>query len=783
MKQSHASYRPDGQSPEPLEYTAPVFGAPSRPSPQPRNYNNYYNYNGASGSLRSTRSGGAYARNEVSATRALSGARRGHAFTAEPQPFNADYGVSPPPQRAHLQPYVPDSSERRTPDVYSHTDYSYRRTQAPSVPAGPVVTTFPEAEYGPRTSSARVYRPSDYEDGGAGPSNNVRYGRRDSEASSQNGADVLARMSPRPALGNARLIAGRAKAARDSIGTALSPGPRQVPSHRVEFGFTSPAMASLAQSPEHDEIADIIADMTKSRISPVNVPEVEQPKAHVLLQLHDDVKRVELAEDPSHTLLVNLFIEKYEGRLAEDPEALPEIYIKDAKSGVFYELEDMHDVVDGAVLCWRTRPMSEPKDEKPAEAEQRTDNSVAELVKTVAQLAETVAALPTQITGELNGAMKQLQDHTGASLESISAQVQRSLVTQLQPQTSPMDVVKNSAPLVTRSSSMSVTSSENAEKLRQQLSKAEMDLSVERQTHKDIVLALAAEKEALTAELDKLRTDVSTHPNILRVRIEEGKAMLKNEYRAQNTMFEDVHGLVQEMRKDVAQRGSIPSAQMMKKASTELKAIMDGTQKLIKFINETRSDWKRTWEEELQNILKEQSFVKDVEQMLGELLDDTKHLDDVRDKLDKIIELKLNERAKDGYVPAAATKFIDVVPADDAHSAKNDYLKQISCVDVDHTRRLDALKAAERLREQELATKVNEFDDELSDFVGQHKLRKTGGTEELERRRTEKNAEVMKNMLKSVEEAEQARRAKISERKKAKKQPKERPPPSSSKDE
>ncbi|KAJ2836475.1 Bud site selection protein 6 [Coemansia erecta] len=773
MKQSHASYQPDGRSPEPLEYTAQVFGAPSRPSPQPRNYNNY-NY-APSGSLRSTRSGGAYAR-QVSGNQVPGGARRGHAFTAEPA-FNADYGVSPPPPRAHLQPYVPDSSERRTPDVYSHTDYNYRRTQAPSVPAGPVVTTFPEAEYGPRTSSARVYRPSDYEDGGAGPSNNVRYGRRDSEASSQNGAD--ARMSPRPALGNARLIGRRA--ARDSIGSALSPGPRPVPSHRVEFGYTSPAMATLAQSPEHDEIADIIADMTKSRISPVNTTEVERPKAHVLLQLHDDVKRVELAEEPSHTLLVNLFIEKYKGRLAEDPEALPEIYIKDVKSGMFYELEDMHDVVDGSVLSWRTRPLSEPK-AKPAEDTQSPDHSVAELVKTVAQLAETVAALPTQITGELNTTMKQLQDHTSASLESVSAQVQRSLDTRLQPHTSPMDVDKNSTPLVTRSSSMSVTSNENAEKLRHQLSKAEMDLSVERQKHKDTVTSLQAEKDALTRELDKLRTDVATHPNIHRVRIEEGKAMLKNEYRAQNTLFEDVHGLVQEMRKDVAQRGSIPSAQMMKKASTDLQAITTGTQKLLKFINETRSDWKRTWEEELQNILKEQSFVKDVEQMLGELLDDTKHLDDVRAKLDKIIELKLNERAKSDYVPAAATKFIDVIGPDDAHNAKNDYLKQISCVDVDHSRRLDALKAAERLREQELATKVNEFDDELSDFVGQRKLRKTGGTEELERRRTEKNAEVMKNMLKSVEEADQARRAKISERKKAKKQPKEKTPVSSSKD-
>ncbi|KAJ1910746.1 hypothetical protein LPJ71_003105, partial [Coemansia sp. S17] len=76
---------------------------------------------------------------------------------------------------------------------------------------------------------------------------------------------------------------------------------------------------------------------------------------------------------------------------------------------------------------------------------------------------------------------------------------------------------------------------------------------------------------------------------------------------------------------------------------------------------------------------------------------------------------------------------------------------------------------AERIRQTELATKVNEFDEELSDFVTQRKLRKTGGTEELERRRAEKEIEVMKDMLKSVEEDAQARRAKVAQRKAASK--------------
>ncbi|KAJ2080124.1 Bud site selection protein 6 [Coemansia sp. RSA 988] len=827
MDRPQANYQTSGgRSPEPLEYTAPSFSANVRNTAQTRtkyNYNGYANAGGLTGSLRSTRSTGtnAFPRGETSnTTRAPQGSLRRHApFTQEGNSNRQTYdnggnghvyatSTSPPPQQqqhAHLQPFVPDANERRTPDYYlgnTHTiDYNYHRgsqqqqqQQVNMPPAGPVVTSFPE-EY-IKSPSARKFRAGDYEDGGAGPS--APYGGRLSSASS--GYDNVSRNgSPRPqerhnTAGNVRL-SSRAKATR--AGALASPGPRPLPSQRVEFSYTNPAMSTLAQahSPDHDEIAGIIADMTKTRISVSDNDEDSndrpKPAMHVFLQLGDDTKRA-LLEDPSPTSLVNLFIEKYQGRLDDNPEVLPSIYIKDPKANVLYELDDMADVVDGVVLSWHTRPIAvETKAEPDAKNEEMvlTQQNVEGLSTIVSTLAETMTQLPVHLRDELAAAVKHMQDHTKEAIDAMSAKVQASLATHHEKQQQErslaldtMDTMDVDKPSITRSASMPLVDdgvANDVEGLRQRLQQAELELAISRQQYREAVTTGDEEKAKITAELEKLRKDVASHPNILRVRIEEGKQMLKSSYREHNTSFEDVHSMVQEMRKDVAQRGSIPSPQMMKKAGSQLKHIESGVNELVAFINDTRSDWKRTWEEELQNILGEQSFVKDVEQLLGELQDDTRHLDDVLDKLDKIIELKLAERAKDDYVPPAATKYIDVVAADDVHDAKKDFLKQIACVDVDHQRRLDALGAAERLRLQELAAKVNEFDEELSDFVGQRKLRKTGGTEELERRRAEKDVEVMKEMLKSVEEAEQARRAKIAQRKAAKKQqPK---PPTSSK--
>ncbi|KAJ2827960.1 Bud site selection protein 6 [Coemansia furcata] len=744
-------------SPEPHDQVA----ANSPPVPGiPRSYASNYPASGypvtnapTSGSLRSTRStqaNAAYARPQGSLRRNGYHPHEASAHTAagyEDSRYNAP----------NLQPFVPDASERRgTPEYYGSNnaqtiDYNYRRNnhsyQQPAPLPAPIKTHGSSYNMPARSASGARRYSRDQED-------DVRSNRSSGDFSRQAAL-----------LGSARLVSGRVDREPEEV-LPLS-------SQRVEFGAINHAKASFSSSlsPERDEIADIIADMSTARITSGDDNDLvgsdssdglfigTKSPVHVFLQLGDSAKRVALTERPSQTSLINLFIEKYRARLAEDPESLPTIYINDAKNrDLFYELEDMTDVIDGSILSWRTRPLSAAKslDNNSKGASLRSE--VGDLATIVRSLAETVAQLPAQIRGELASAVSEVKDHTNTTLGSIKA---------LPAVTSSSGGASLDRPAIPRSASTPMIGSAEVDELHARVKRLELELSVERQARREEVAAVERAKAEATDELEKLKESASRHPNVLRVRIEEGKDMLKNEYRQLNTRFEDVHALVQEMRKDVAQRGSIPSSQMMRKATADLKGIESGTGRLVAFINETRSDWKRTWEEELQNILKEQSFVKDVEQMLGELIDDNQHLGDVIDKLNKIIDLKLRERAKDDYVPSAATKFFDVVSPDDAPDAKKDFLMQISCVDVDHQRRLDALKSAERLRQAELATKVNEFDEELSDFVTQRKLRKTGGTEELERRRAEKEVEVMKDMLKSVEEAEQARRAKLAQRKAA----------------
>ncbi|KAJ2326829.1 Bud site selection protein 6, partial [Coemansia sp. RSA 2681] len=481
----------------------------------------------------------------------------------------------------NLQPFVADSTERRgTPEYYSAnnsnsaqtTDYSYRRNQhyqPPPLPS-PINTLGNSYNMSPVRATSR----------------SRRYSRdREGEPTSNHSSGDFSRHTA--LMGSARLVSGR----MDS-GEAVSEDALAVPSQRVEFGSTNPAKASFSSSlsPERDEIADIIADMSTARITSGDDNDLEdndssdalfiggKSPVHVYLQLGDSTKRVVLAERPSQTILINLFIEKYRGRLAEeDPESLPAIYINDTKNrDLFYELEDMADVVDGSILSWRAQPLSSVTsaakplgDDKDGAA---LKSEVGDLASIVRALAETVTHLPAQIRSELASAVEQVKDHTSAALGSIKVQ---SAVT------TPSVGVGTDRPAIARSASAPTVGSAELDELHARVRRLELALGVERQERREEVAAAELAKTEAISELEKLKDSVARHPNILRVRIEEGKDMLKNEYRQLNTKFEDVHALVQEMRKDVAQRGSIPSSQMMRKATTDLKGIESGTEKLV----------------------------------------------------------------------------------------------------------------------------------------------------------------------------------------------------------
>src|SRR5699024_10875695 len=72
-----------------------------------------------------------------------------------------------------------------------------------------------------------------------------------------------------------------------------------------------------------------------------------------------------------------------------------------------------------------------------------------------------------------------------------------------------------------------------------------------------------------------------------------------------------------------------------------------------------------------------------------------------------------------------------VEPVLDPLKAKDGVLGEVRALQPNHENRLEAIERAEKTRQKELeARRVGEFQRELGNFVGEGKLKKSGGVEE-----------------------------------------------------
>lgn len=224
--------------------------------------------------------------------------------------------------------------------------------------------------------------------------------------------------------------------------------------------------------------------------------------------------------------------------------------------------------------------------------------------------------------------------------------------------------------------------------------------------------------------------------------IDDGKAKLDTRTNDLLKKIDELQDIIDELKMDVTQRRAKPSdatVQHIKKESEEAEKELESLQQFVKTV---KPMWKKTWEEELQMIVDEQKFLNHQEELIEDLNDDNKKLTEVFDKLLKVVEVQSKSKPKEYYVK----------PKEEGFEGLKTVLQEVRGITPDHERRLKALEQSEKMRERELANRIDEFEAELTDFVAQNKLKKTGGAQEVERLRQKKNEDVLKELFKSNSE-------------------------------
>jgi hypothetical protein len=412
-----------------------------------------------------------------------------------------------------------------------------------------------------------------------------------------------------------------------------------------------------------------------------------------------------------------LFIEKFNYNPRQDN--FPSIYIRDLKTGLSYELEDLAEVKDGSLLLLNVDEMAfENLQKQLTIGFTAVNKDIGELRK---MFAENTEVLKQQIS----------------SSPKPTATLFRNLTRKVMATRPPddKDWPADTAPEKRVSSELVAdikTQFEEVQALRR-------DVSIMRQLCKDFQGETATLLQELTDKASSLKKNAPTQVQTARAAIDAGKAKLEKQADSLTLRVEDLQDIIDELKADVTQRKCRPSETRMVYVAAEAEALRTEIEDMSKYIKRVKPTWKKTWEDELQNIVKEQQFLKEHENLLLDLEEDHAALSEVYQQLQQIIQLQAKSKPK---------PFEFNVTPEEGFEGMSSVLKEVQTIDVDHDRRLRALSQAEKMREQELANRIDDFELELNNFVSSKRLKKTGGAEEAERLRRKKDEALLKSLFK-----------------------------------
>jgi hypothetical protein len=475
----------------------------------------------------------------------------------------------------------------------------------------------------------------------------------------------------------------------------------------------------------------------------------------LFLQYKSKIKKYVFADgfDLSAGRLQLAFIEKFAWDTHRYGE-LPEIHIQDPVSGVRYELEDINDVKDRSVLVLNVEQLDEVK------------NHIDDKFTGLSRLVESIKTVVDDQQSTIQRVAER-QQQTARELAGMAA-------------APPMTSARNSA-LIPPRPAQNATPIEGSVNSATQLSEVQSlrrDLAVVRQTYSSFVSdiqasmstirtkATAVKSTAVKAALPSLDGDTG------RAYINAGKKSVQDDSEKIVNRVDDLQDLVEDLRKDVVQRGVRPLPRQLEVTAKDLSVATAELKKLQDFLAKEKPLWTKIWEQELQTVCEERDMLTMQEELAADLQDDLEKAAQTLELVEQATKQQNLETEKEqgkGLRSASGRNVINAAAFDkavDPREARDGVLGEVKALQPNHESRLEAIERAEKARQRELATRNDdEFKRELGNFVEEGKLKKSGGVEEVERLRKAKDERARK---------ENAEREAARQRAKAEKQERER---------
>ncbi|KAG2229572.1 hypothetical protein INT48_008941 [Thamnidium elegans] len=468
----------------------------------------------------------------------------------------------------------------------------------------------------------------------------------------------------------------------------------------------------------------------------------------LFLQIGKEVQKVVYQGEISFPALNMLFLEKFSDSIRQND--FPKIYIRDPSIDVSYELVDLTEAKHILIFFFFFFLFfffleKEVQEELLLQVTTTFNKELEETRKIFVEQMEELKKQVMESSNKTEDCMKHMLSQpvsapvTTEPVEEVSTKEDEESTPKEEEESTPNEEEEES--IVKEENSIP---KEQYESQLLEIETLRRDMSVLRQLEREMregtasVIQEMKEKAEAVKEEAKKNKALELTQTTTRSHLEDGKKNLLEKSDKVTSRLEDLQDTIDQLKLDVTQRKCRPSETMMTHCANERKALSEEIEEFGKFITEVKPRWKKTWEQELQTIVKEQQTLKDQEYLLSDMKDDLDALLEVFEQLEKI------------YAYQASTKpqprEFRVAPVEEGYEGMASVFKQVSTIDVDHSRRLRALEQADKMRQRELSNRIDDFEKELVGFVGEKKLKKTGGALEIDRLRKQKDEEIMKAM-------------------------------------
>lgn len=309
---------------------------------------------------------------------------------------------------------------------------------------------------------------------------------------------------------------------------------------------------------------------------------------------------------------------------------------------------------------------------------------------------------------------------------------------------------------------------EDLEKQHDELQSLRRDLAIIRQIHSDFLSETKDSFGKLRAQNNAMKEVIKTKIGGSRALLDNSKAKLEAQSNDSIQATDEILELIDLAREDAQKRFATPSIAQMKKIRADLARATELANGFTADVGASEVTWRATWAQELSRVKEEQALLAHHRGLGADLKKDLTDAADMWENVEAFVAQRKEQlgasaggaggsaapggwSGSGGLTPTGLGRtFRPPSPDESSGNGVPNLLMEIRTKEADPHSRLRAIEAQQRQREKERQVKMEEKDEfagELQGFVMGKKLRKTGGTEEVERARNRRHELTLKKMM------------------------------------